>query len=356
MKRVIYFSLLICVASAVIVGSVYAQSKKTGTAAATELLIPIGARDLAMGSATTANTYGVEAIHFNPAGLGRMKYSAEGMFSKMNYIADIGVNYGAVGGTFGGFGNVGLSVKSLNFGDIPLTTEDDPENISGKFFSPAYVTIGLTYARALTDAISVGGTVKVVSEKIERVSASGLALDFGVMYNGLVGIQGLHLGVAVKNVGPQMKFDGTGLYRLAISGDGRRPEQRYKTDAASFELPSTVEIGLAYDRKMGDNMMWSFNGSFTNNNLYRDEYRMGGEVSYSMESLTLFGRGGYSIVAEAQDRTDVFGSTVKENIFGATVGGGITYVTSAVTITFDYAYRKVDLFDNNNVISVKLGF
>src|SRR3990170_339842 len=103
MKRVIYFTLLICVATAVISNGVEAQSKKTGTAAATELLIPIGARDLAMGGSTTANTYGVEAIHYNPAGLGRIKFAAEGMFSKMNYIADIGVNYGAVGGSLGTF-------------------------------------------------------------------------------------------------------------------------------------------------------------------------------------------------------------------------------------------------------------
>ncbi|MEK6572024.1 MAG: PorV/PorQ family protein, partial [Bacteroidota bacterium] len=325
MKRVIYFTLLICVATAVIVNGVEAQSKKTGTAAATELLIPIGARDLAMGGSTTANTYGVEAIHYNPAGLGRIKFAAEGMFSKMNYIADIGVNYGAVGGSLGAFGVVALSVKSLSFGDIPLTTEDDPENTSGRFFSPSFVTVGFSYARALTDAISVGGTVKLVSEKIERVSSSGFALDFGVLYNGLVGIQGLNLGVAVKNVGPQMKFEGTGLFRNAISGDGRRPEQFYKSDAASFELPSVVEIGLTYDRKFGENMMWSLNGSFTNNNLYRDEFRVGGEVGYTMESVSLFGRAGIGMVAQADERADIFGNNVSESIFGATFGAGISY-------------------------------
>jgi len=346
-KRLLTVILLTCLALVVVATSAFAQNKKIGTATATELLIPVGARDLAMGGASIATTKGVEAMYWNPAGLVRMKHSAEGMFSSMMYIADIGVNYGGVAGSFGEFGAVGFDVKALNFGDIPLTTEDDPENMSGKFFSPAFVTVGLTYSRPLTDAVSVGATVKIVSEQIERVSASGMAFDFGVLYSGLIGVQGFNLGLAVKNIGPQMKFDGTGLYRTATSSDGRRPEQRYKTDAASFELPSIVEIGLAYEGKAGDNMLWSLNGSFTNNSLYMDEYRVGGEFGFAMESLELFGRAGLGMVPQAEE---------KENIFGATFGAGITYATTGITITLDYAYRQVEFFDANNVFSVKLGF
>lgn len=345
-KRILLSALVICVALAVVVDSVYAQNKKTGTAAATELLIPVGARDLALGGSTIATSTGLEAIYWNPAGLGRLSHSAEGMFSNMTYIADISVNYGAVGAAFGDFGVVALSVKSLNFGDIPLTSEDDPENASGRFFSPTYVTIGLSYARALTDAISAGGTVKLISEQIDRVSASGFALDFGIQYKGLVGVSGLSLGVAVKNIGPQMKYTGSGLYRNAIAGDGRRPEQKYQSDAASFELPSVVEVGLGYSGTM-ENMMWGVTGSFTNNNLYLDEYRVGGEIGVTMESLRLFGRAGVGMVPQAES---------KANIFGGTFGFGLGYLTGGVDITVDYAYRQVDFFDANQVISVKLGF
>jgi hypothetical protein len=346
-KRLLIVILLTCLALAVVATSAFAQNKKIGTATATELLIPVGARDLAMGGSSIATTKGAEAMYWNPAGMGRMKHSAEGMFSSMTYIADIGVNYGAVAGSFGEFGAIGFSVKTLSFGDIPLTTEDDPENTSGKFFSPAFVTVGISYSRPLTDAVSVGATVKIVSEQIDRVSASGMAFDFGVLYNGLIGIQGFDLGVAVKNIGPQMKFDGTGLYRTATSSDGRRPEQKYKSDAASFELPSVVEIGLAYEAKMGDNMIGSLNGSFTNNSLYLDEYRVGGEFGITLESLQLFGRAGLGMVPQAEE---------KENIFGATFGAGITYAATGITITLDYAYRQVEFFDANNVFSVKLGF
>ncbi len=343
-----YILMVICVALAVTFSSVVAQNR-VGTSAASELLIPVGARDMGIGGSGVASTRGVDALYWNPAGVGRMSTSAEAMFSTMSYIADIGVNYGAVAAKFGDFGVLGISLKSLDFGSIPLTTEDDPENTSGRFYSPAFFNLGITYSRALTDAIAVGGTVRIISEQIDRVSASGFALDVGVQYSRLVGVQGLNLGIAVKNIGPQMKFDGPGLLRNALASGGSRPEQRYKSDAASFELPSLVEVGLAYDSKMGDNMGLMFTSSFINNNLYYDEYRFGGEFMLGMESVTLFARLGGSAIPEAE-------KTLKENIFGISFGAGLNYKAPGIEMTVDYAYRAVELFKANNVLTLKFGF
>jgi hypothetical protein len=347
MKRITVIILTLCVAVMLIIGTSDAQNKRIGTAAAPELLIPVGARDLAMGGSTISDTWGVEALHWNPAGLGRLSYSAEGLFSTMSYIADINVAYGAVGASFGNFGNVGLSIKSINFGDIPITTEDDPEGNAGRYFAPTYITTGLTYARGLTEAISVGVTVKIVSEQIDRVSASDVAFDVGVQYKNLVGLAGFDLGVVIKNIGPQMRFDGPGLYRNALSSDGRRPEQKYKSEAASFELPSLVEIGLSYGQMYQQNISWKVCGSFTNNNLYLDEYKIGGEAGYFIDKLKLFGRIGMGFVPQAE--TD-------EEIFGVTFGFGVTYNTMGVDISLDYAYRQVDYFNGNNIFALKLGF
>lgn len=347
MKRMLISALMLCVLFASVVGTVEAQNKRTGTAAATELLIPVGARYLAMGGSPIASATGIEAVHYNPAGLGLLKNSAEGMFSSMSYIADINVSYGAIGANFGDFGVLGFSIKSLDFGDIPLTTADDPEGRAGRKFSPTYVTVGLSYARPLTDAISVGVTSKLITEQIDRVSASGIAFDFGVQYKGLVNVPGLHLGVAVKNIGPSMKFDGSGLYRNATSSDGGRPEQPYKSEAASFDLPSLIEFGLAYTGQVSDELTYSGNYSFTNNNLYVDEHRVGGELMFSTDQVRLAGRVGGSFLPKV-DKED--------RLFGITAGVGITYSTSDLELTFDYAFRQVDLFNNNNVFSLKVGF
>ncbi|MEX0602674.1 MAG: PorV/PorQ family protein, partial [Bacteroidota bacterium] len=281
------------------------------------------------------------------AGVGRMTRDAEGMFSTMTYIADIGVSYGAVAGRFGEFGVLGLSVKSLDFGDIPLTTTEDSEGEGGRFFSPTYFTLGLTYGRQLTDRISAGVSLKIISETIARASASGVAFDFGVQYQGVVGVSGLQLGVTVKNIGPGMKFDGPGLLRPATAADARRPQQPYKSEAATFELPSVVEIGVGYVGSAAESVTYGLNGAFSNNNLYFDEYRVGGEIGYHLESVRLFGRLGTGMVPDAPEN---------ENIFGLTAGAGVSYMTGGVDLTLDFAYRQVEFFDANTVVSLKVGF
>lgn len=348
MKMTIFTGFLaLCVLLVSTFGTLDAQNKRTGTAAATELLIPIGAHDLAMGGSMMAISSGPEAIHWNPAGLSKLTHSAEGMVSTMSYIGDIDVSFGAVAMRFEDFGVIGFSVKSLDFGDIPLTTVDDPDNLFGRRFSPTYLTVGLTYSKALTDAVAAGVNVKLVSERIDRVTSSGVAVDVGIQYNKLLGISGFNLGVAVRNIGAGMQFDGPGLYREALPIEGLRPAQKLKSEAATFELPSVVEIGMAYQAKMTDDFVGTVSGSFTNNNLFLDEYRMGGEVGFVMERVQVFGRFGMSMVPLAEDNG---------NIFGPTFGLGVNYESSDVDITLDYAYRTVEFFDANQVISIKLGF
>jgi len=341
-------ALLVCVAILLVSTTGVAQNQRTGTSAASELLIPIGARDLAQGGASIASSVGLESIHWNPAGFSRMTGAAEGMFSTMSYIADIRVSYGAVGAKFGEFGALALSLKSLSFGDIAVTTVDDPQGLAGGTYSPSYLTVGLTYSRAITDAASVGVTAKLVSETIARVSATGLAFDIGVQYHGLMNLSGLQLGVTIKNIGPQMKYDGSGLLHLATSSEGLRPEQYFKSEAAGFELPSMIEIGAAYGGTVQDNMMYNISGSYTSNNLYVDEYRVGGEYGITLSGLSLFARGGYAFFPQIREKSD--------RIFGATVGFGITYNVGGTNLSVDYAYRQVELFGGNNVVALKVGF
>jgi hypothetical protein len=347
-------TVLICVALFGMIDTAVAQNKRIGTSAASELLIPIGGRDLALGGSGLASTRGAEAMYWNPGGLGRMATSAEGMFSYMSYIADIGVSYGAAAARFGEFGIIGLSVKTLSIGDIPLTTADDPEGDAGRFFSPTYFVLGLSYGRSLTDNVSVGGTVKIVSETIASVGATGFAFDLGVQYQNLVGVPGLGLGVAIKNVGPQMKFDGSGLLHNAVTTDGRRPEQPFKSEAASFELPSLVEIGLSYTRMASNDMQWSVNSTFTNNNLYLDQMGFGGELGYFVEKVKLFGRAGYQWAWDPN--ASFFAKKAEDDIFGLTAGAGIVYAAEGLDITIDYAFRDVKYFTGNHVFSVKFGF
>lgn len=323
------------------------KNRRIGSAAATELLIPVGAQGTAMGGANMAVSSGIEAIHWNPAGLARIQYSAEALVSSMAYIADIRMNYAALGLGFGGFGNLALSFRSLDFGDVPITTVDDPYGAAGRTYNPAFITVGLSYARMFTDAINFGFTAKVISEKMARATGSGLAFDLGVQYRGVGGIEGFSVGVALKNYGPAMSFGGSGLLHKAITTEGERPEQYFKSEPAKFELPSTMDMGVTFARNLNESISYAINGTFVNNNLALSSYHFGGEIAYEMGSMTFMGRGGYQVTP---------GDDIDEDIFGPALGFGFVYNAAGVDIMLDYCWRQVEFFDNNSMFALKFGF
>jgi len=335
--------LLACIASF----ASAANKDRIGTAGAQELLIPVGARTIAMGASSMVFASGAEAIYWNPAGLGRMTNSVDAMLSSMNYIADIGILYGAVGVKAGDFGDLGFTIKSINFGSIPVTTTQFPDG-TGDQYSPVFITLGATYAKALTDRISVGVTANLVSERILELSASTVALNFGIQYQNLA-VQGLNLGITVKNIGPGLQFSGSNLLYQATATTGLRGQQTYAIQAATADLPSALEIGLGYTRKFDDKNSVSLGGTFRNNNYQDDEYNLGAE--YQFNDL-LFLRGGYTFAP--QSVKDIAGQNSYP--YDYTVGAGVHYPLGDLDISVDYAYQHVKYFSGNNVFTVRLGF
>ena len=343
MKKIKFISLLLVLA--VVASSVmYAGGgNRNGTAGATQLLIPVGARGIAMSGATLTNAKGVEGIYWNPAGLARGDYSTTVMFSQMSYIADIGVSYAAIGTNIEGFGALGFSIKALSMDEIAITTVEKPDG-NGQFLTPQFITLGLTYSRLLSDRISVGVTMNYVTEKLDLVSSSGMAFNIGVAYKNLGNVDGLSFALAIKNLGPQFKYDGSALYLRATSTELERTSQLYKIDAASYELPSTLELGVGYDLSINESNNLSLNTVFQNSNFYADEYKLGAEYSYDN---TFFARVGYSMLEGVES---------DGQIYGLTLGAGINYNLGAAAIKLDYAFRDTEFFDGNHVFTVQLGF
>ena len=317
--------------------------KRTGTSGASELSIPFGTRSIAMGGATTSNAYGIEALFWNPAGAAKTDFGVSLFASHMQYIADIGVSAAAVSVKVESIGVLSLHLKGLSVGDIPVTTVTTPDG-TGQTFSPQFFSIGLTYSNQLTDRIAIGATATLVSENMAQVKATGFAFNMGVLYDDVANIRGMTFGVAVRNIGPQMKFDGPGLNVLASDADFKRAPYIYSIEAASFELPSSFEVGVGYKFGMAEDHSATIGTTFQNNNFSDDEYRAG--VEYAFQNL-LFLRAGYEYIPPQSD--------VRENIFGPTFGAGLHTVFGSVDVRFDYAYRSAKIFDNNHVISLTLG-
>jgi hypothetical protein len=324
-----------------------ASDQRKGSASAEELLIPVGARATALGGANIATVTGTDAIYWNPAGLGNTDKTAEVMFSQMQYIADIGISYAALG-VQTGIGTFGFSFKSLNFGDIVETTEASPEG-TGATFSPTFFTLGATYARDLTDNISAGVNIKMIHEKILSTTANTVAFDLGVQYRTSAGIL---LGVTMKNFGPGLQYDGQNLEKLVnIPGtEPQAPARRLQIPAQKSELPSLFEIGLAYELNATDDFRTTVVGNFRNQNFGNDELMAGLEVAFQE---MFFVRGSYSHGLNAQD--DELGG--KSYIWGPAFGFGINYpIARNFTLGIDYAYRTAEYFDANNIFCLTIGF
>lgn len=320
--------------------------KRNGTAGAQELLIPTSARGIALGSANLATIHSLDAIYYNPAGVGVSENTAEAMFSYMSYIADIGYTFAAVSVNFESFGTLGFSFRSLDFGDIAVTNERNPYG-TGSTFSPTFVVLTLTYANALTDRIRVGANINLITEKIMSTGASGVSVDAGIQYTNVAGVEGLDLGISLKNLGPQMSYDGSDLLRKAQENidASKRGTQFYKISAASFELPSQLFLGLSYTNHFSDLYSTTISTAFVNNNFANDEYNFSLEFDY--DNLVYL-RGGYSFVNEGLD-------VEEESLFGPTFGAGFK-IKGDMNVTFDYGYRWARYFDANHILSVKVGF
>lgn len=315
---------------------------RVGTAGGVQVQVPVGPRNLAMAGANIANVQGLEAIYWNPAGLGAMGFNAGGTVSTMTIFNDIDVNYLALGVDMGRLGTLGFSLKAFDFGDIPVTTNQDMDGESGETFAPTFVTTGLTYSKRLTEAISVGLTAKLIHESIPRASATAGALDIGIQYHQLGGISGLSMGVAVKNIGTDIKYTGSAFLRDARDA-GSAGNNFREVPTASHNLPATIELGLGYKYNLAETSSLLFSGNFQNENYGEDLYRLGAE--YSFNNLIAL-RGGYLMSAVDSD----------DELYTFSLGVGLHSKVGGADLALDYAFRDVQYFDGTNLFSLTVGF
>ncbi len=331
MKHKIF--LLVMVILAVGLNSAYAgNADRIGTAGGQELLIPAGSRGAAMGGSVVASSNGVDAIYWNPAGLANLQ-GTEAMFTHLPYIADIDVEYFALGTSIEDFGVVGVAVKVVNAGEWEETTEAFPDG-TGRVFSPTLAVLGLTYSRALTARVNFGVTGNIIRETIFEVDATGFAFDFGFTYE--TKFPGLTLGFAMKNYGPDLVFSGRGFDR--IPADEKRPASSRN---ASSELPTSLNIGTAYNFYSDDMSSATATANFRANNQSMDMWQGGLEYAYDQR---YFVRGGYNYADQ-------------ENwLYGATLGLGVMVPLGTTDLTLEYCWTQTEVFDANQYWTLKASF
>ena len=315
------------------------DESRIGTSGANQLLVPVGARGVAMSGSDLVYSHGLESTYWNPAGLSRLD-GATALASQMTMFGDVKVSFFGAGSKLGETGSFGLTIKSIDMGDIPITTVEAMDG-TGSTFSPNMTSMALTYANAFSDKARFGLSVKVITESIPRASASAYALDAGVQYENLNDVEGLGIGLVLKNIGTDMHYEGSGLTTTASDDDNL--EDFYNIESSYDKLPSTFDMAVSY-KVSGATLALTY----TSHNFRYDDLSIGGE--YVLMDMVYL-RGGMSLPQLEEDSVQE-----DEILTGFNFGAGLKYNLMGTDLLVEYTYRSQKYFDGNSLLSLSVGF
>jgi len=317
----------------IIVNTLFAGNEdRVGSAGASQLLINPWCRSLALGDASVASVTGIESSYINIAGLTSITKS-QIKVNHTNWLSSASIGFYSVG-----YGQkldstsfISIAVQSMSFGDVNITTVENPEGGIG-VFSPKSSIINFGYAKLFTKNVSGGLNFKLVSESISNLSATGVAFDAGIKYT--MDNQRLKIGITLKNLGPKMKYSGDGL-ATKITYISTEKNATLEQRSQPYEIPSLLNMGLAYN--LINDSIHSLNSmfSFTANSFSNDQYRLGLDYGFKTKNLSFGVRAGY--VYEKNLYSSVLSTSA---LTGLTSGFSLDFnVGKTTAIGLEYAVR-----------------
>ena len=340
-KKIIAGALVTAIA-ATPMSSFAGNPDRSGSAGASELLINPYAGSSGWGNANTSCVRGLESMFSNIAGTALTR-KTEIIFTHTAWLGGSGLsinNFGLVQHV-GATGALGINVFSMSTGQIPITTTDQPEG-TGATFSPSLINVALSYAKGFSDNIYGGASVRVIQEAITNVKSTGIALDAGVQY--MTGkYDQIHIGIALRNIGPKMTYSGDGLSFTTNLDNGTQTgyTAAFDNKSASFNLPSLLNIGAAYDfyltkdsAGLKKDYRITLAGNFTSNSFTNDMFSIGTEIAIKRFLMI---RGGYTFEKHSTS------STLSVNTFTGPSFGGTLQIPfgkdKKSSVGIDYSYR-----------------
>ena len=332
------FTIIILLILGLLAHTLNAQDKKLAQTGMKFLSVSTDARTSGFSEAVTAvDLASASAIFYNPATLASIKEFTSLTIGNVNWIADIKYIHSAIAFSpfKGDYGVFGISFLSVDYGEFMGTVVANNEKgyTDVGTFSPKAYSIGIGYAKALSDKFSVGGNVKYVKQDLgsgvididangnyvsENNSLGAYAFDFGILYR--TGFKSLNFGMSVRNFSTELK---------------------YKKE--TFQLPLVFRIGLAMDAmdlfnvdKNTHSLLVAVDASHPRD--FSEQIYVGAEYTF-INTFSI--RAGFVSPADEHNFSAGFG--VKKNISGMNMG-------------IDYAYQPFGIFNNVHRFSFNFSF
>lgn len=313
---------------------------KTGTTVGQFLLIEPSARIAGMGNAGATAVGEASALYYNPAALGA-SISSDAEFAHSQWLAGIAYNYAAASIHVTDASAIGLSVTSLNSGEIAVRTVEAPLG-TGERYTVSDMAIGVAYGQKITDRFSAGLQLNYIQETIWHSSLAAFGINFGTLYQ--ITSDGLMLGASISNFGTRARYDGSDLrirYDLDPSryGDNSSIPSEIQTD--QFPLPIVFRVGFGYPLVINESNMVHLAVDALHPSDNSESVSLGAEYVF-MKTFAL--RAGYQRLFETDSEV------------GLTLGAGIDYELTPYSIRIDYGWATHESLGDMQRFSVGVSF
>ena len=337
----------------IMVSLIFAQNNVATTSAAF-LEIGPGARSLGMGSAYVSVANDASSLYWNPAGIVNVSRPEVQSFYTP-WLVETQYYYNTAVVPLGPYGNRGFSFTAITMDEMIVRTVQDPAPSDyGQKFDAGNISMGIAYAKKLTDRFSFGFQTKFIQESIWQMNAQGFAVDIGTLF---ITKRDLRIGMSVSNFGGKLGMEGNNtLVDIDVDeniyGNNDRIDGNLGT--AKWPLPLMFRFGISREFTFASNMkcLFAVDAIHPNNN---PEYLNIG-LEYSAMDMVFLRVGKshtfYELSFQEDDQNIGIGPEQ-----GLSFGAGVKYqIPRGPMINIDYVFTDFGIFNNIEGYSISFTF
>lgn len=307
-----------------------------GTSVANFLKIGLSAKSVAVAEADITIADDASTLYLNPGSVSWLEKSSA-TFSYVEWLVQTNLSYFSLVLPTD-YGNLGFDIAYFGSGDIKETTLLRQEG-TGRVVSASDLSIGLVYAKNLTDRFSFGLKLKYLSENLASVSASTFAFDIGSVFVTSF-LNNMKIGITLSNFGGSLRFEGNDLLvTQVVPGSTTNKQVPAILQTNSWNLPLLFRIGISTTALELDNYKLAINYLIVDSRDYDVRHNVG--ASFNIYDLVTL-RGGYRFNYDEATFSAGIGIKTKTDFIG--------------DLSLDYAYTDFGRLNGINQFTLSINF